>query len=55
MNTAATTEGIVLDPVYSGRDLAGLIAAVQDRDIRPGRRTVFLHTGGLHLCPGVRP
>ena len=50
MNTAGATEGIVLDPVYTGRALAGLIAAVQDRDIRPGRRTVFLHTGGL---PGL--
>ncbi|MCW7942891.1 cysteine desulfhydrase [Streptomyces hygroscopicus] len=50
MRIAATTEGIVLDPVYSGRAMAGLIAAVEDGDIRPGRRTVFLHTGGL---PGL--
>jgi D-cysteine desulfhydrase family pyridoxal phosphate-dependent enzyme len=50
MKTAAVTEGIVLDPIYSGRAMAGLIAAVRDRDIRPGQRTVFLHTGGL---PGL--
>jgi D-cysteine desulfhydrase len=50
MRTAATSEGIVLDPVYSGRAMAGLIAAVKDGDIRAGRRTVFLHTGGL---PGL--
>jgi D-cysteine desulfhydrase len=50
MRTAATTEGIVLDPVYSGRAMAGLIAAVGDGDIRRGRRTVFVHTGGL---PGL--
>jgi L-cysteate sulfo-lyase len=47
---AARTEGIVLDPIYTGRALAGLVAAVRDQDIRPGRRTVLLHTGGL---PGL--
>jgi L-cysteate sulfo-lyase len=47
---AARTEGTVLDPVYTGRALAGLIAAVRDGDVRPGERTVFVHTGGL---PGV--
>jgi L-cysteate sulfo-lyase len=47
---AARTEGIVLDPVYTGRALAGLAAAVRDNDIRPGRRTVLLHTGGM---PGL--
>jgi L-cysteate sulfo-lyase len=48
--TAARTEGIVLDPVYTGRAMAGLIAAVRDGDIVPGRRTIFIHTGGL---PGL--
>jgi D-cysteine desulfhydrase len=47
---AARTEGIVLDPVYTGRAMAGLVAAVGDGDVRPGERTVLLHTGGL---PGV--
>ncbi|ADI10762.1 D-cysteine desulfhydrase [Streptomyces bingchenggensis BCW-1] len=50
LTTAARTEGIVLDPVYTGRALAGLIAAVRDGQVRHGRRTVFLHTGGL---PGL--
>ncbi|MFC3572481.1 D-cysteine desulfhydrase family protein [Streptomyces yaanensis] len=50
MRTAAVIEGIVLDPVYSGRAMAGLIAAVRSGDIRPGQRTVLLHTGGL---PGL--
>jgi len=50
MLIAARTEGIVLDPVYTGRALAGLIAAVRDGDVRPGERTVLLHTGGL---PGL--
>jgi L-cysteate sulfo-lyase len=47
---AARTEGVVLDPVYTGRALAGLVAAVRDGEVRPGQRTVFVHTGGL---PGV--
>ena len=47
---AARTEGLVLDPVYTGRALAGLVAAVRDGDVRRGERVVFLHTGGL---PGL--
>lgn len=47
---AAVTEGVVLDPVYTGRAMAGLRAAVADGEVRPGQRTVFLHSGGL---PGL--
>jgi D-cysteine desulfhydrase len=47
---AARTEGLILDPVYTGRALAGLAAAVRDGDVVPGTRVVFLHTGGL---PGL--
>jgi D-cysteine desulfhydrase len=50
MVIAARTEGIVLDPVYTGRALAGLIAAMRDGDVHPGEQTVLLHTGGL---PGL--
>lgn len=41
---AAQTEGLLLDPVYSGKGMAGLIAAVQAGDI--GGTVVFIHTGG---------
>jgi L-cysteate sulfo-lyase len=47
---AARTEGIVLDPTYTGRALAGLIAAVADGDLGPDAPVVFWHTGGL---PGL--
>ncbi|MGW4568897.1 pyridoxal-phosphate dependent enzyme, partial [Streptomyces sp. NPDC004561] len=50
LRLAARTEGLVLDPTYTGRALAGLRAAVHDGDVRPGEKTVFLHTGGL---PGL--
>lgn len=46
----ARTEGIVLDPVYTGRAAAGLVAAVASGEVTAGRRTVLLHSGGL---PGL--
>ncbi|MGY1831092.1 pyridoxal-phosphate dependent enzyme [Geodermatophilus sp. SYSU D01180] len=50
LRTAAGTEGLLLDPVYTAKALAGLAAAVADGSVRPGERTVFVHTGGL---PGL--
>jgi L-cysteate sulfo-lyase len=50
LSLAARTEGLLLDPTYSGRAMSGLVAAVASGRIRPGERTVFLHTGGL---PGL--
>ncbi len=50
LTLAARTEGIVLDPVYTGRAMAGLIAAVKEGDIAAGQPTVFLHSGGM---PGL--
>jgi D-cysteine desulfhydrase len=50
MRTAARTEGLLLDPVYTGKALAGLASAVSEGVVRPGERTVFVHTGGL---PGL--
>ncbi|MFG2792036.1 D-cysteine desulfhydrase family protein [Streptomyces sp. NPDC048419] len=50
MVTTARAEGVILDPTYTGRAMAGLIAAVKDGDVRRGQTTVFLHTGGL---PGL--
>ena len=49
MTTAARTEGLVVDPTYTGRAMAGLIAAAATGDL-PDGRVVFLHTGGL---PGL--
>ena len=47
---AARTEGIFLDPTYTGRAMAGLVDLCAEHAIGPGQVTVFLHTGGL---PGL--
>jgi L-cysteate sulfo-lyase len=50
MEYAARCEGLILDPVYTAKAMAGVASAVSRGDIRPGERTVFVHTGGL---PGL--
>ena len=42
----ARLEGILLDPVYSGKGMAGLIDLVRKGHYRKGQNIVFLHTGG---------
>ncbi len=42
----ARTEGILLDPVYSGKAMAGLIDLVRKDYFPRGADVVFLHTGG---------
>jgi len=46
VTTLARSEGILLDPVYSGKAMAGLIDLVRKGELRPGQNIVFLHTGG---------
>ena len=43
---AARLEGLVLDPVYTGKAMAGLVAAVRDGRIARDDTVVFWHTGG---------
>ena len=43
---AARTEGLLLDPVYTSKAMAGLIARVRDGRIAPNESVVFWHTGG---------
>ncbi|SDZ99357.1 D-cysteine desulfhydrase [Rubrimonas cliftonensis] len=42
----AELEGLLLDPVYSGKGAAGLIDYCRKGRFRKGERIVFLHTGG---------
>ncbi|MXY38693.1 MAG: D-cysteine desulfhydrase [Rhodospirillaceae bacterium] len=55
VRTMAELEGILLDPVYTGKAFAGLLGLVRDGAFRAGQRVVFLHTGGssaLFAYPG---
>lgn len=42
----ARCEGILLDPVYSGKAMAGLIDLIRKGHFRRDENVVFLHTGG---------
>ena len=44
---AARLEALMLDPVYTGKTMAGLVALVREGTIPPGARVLFVHTGGL--------
>ncbi len=50
----ARLEGLLFDPVYSGKALAGLIDLVQQRYFRAEQNIVFLHTGGSAGLFGYR-
>ncbi len=42
----ARHEGILLDPVYSGKGAAGLIDLIRKGYFKKGENVVFVHTGG---------
>ena len=42
----AATEGVLLDPVYTGKAMAGLIGLVRQGMFKNTDNVVFLHTGG---------
>jgi len=44
---AARTEALLLDPVYSGKAMAGMIDLIRKGSLKRGKNVVFLHTGGL--------
>ena len=39
-------EGILLDPVYSGKAAAGLIDLMKNGELKKYKRILFIHTGG---------
>lgn len=43
----ARLEGILLDPVYSGKAMLGLLHLVQEGYFQRGDNVLFLHTGGV--------
>jgi 1-aminocyclopropane-1-carboxylate deaminase/D-cysteine desulfhydrase-like pyridoxal-dependent ACC family enzyme len=59
----ARSEGILLDPVYSGKAMAALIDDIRQGRRRAGEKVVFIHTGGTpalfacneELATGIAP
>ena len=47
----AETEGILLDPVYTGKAMAGLIDLSKKGYLRKDQNVLFLHTGGVPALP----
>jgi len=43
----ARTEGILLDPVYTGRAMGGLIDMIERRELSSEHSVLFWHTGGI--------
>jgi len=47
----AQTEGILLDPVYTGKTMAGLIDLVRKKQFKKEDNILFMHTGGIPDTP----
>ena len=50
IRTLAQTEGILLDPVYTGKAFAGMLDLIGNGRFAPDHKIIFLHTGGT---PGL--
>ncbi len=46
IHLAALTEGMLTDPVYEGKSMAGLIGMIRAGTIPPGSRVLYAHLGG---------
>ncbi len=49
----ARKEGIILDPVYTGKAMYGLLDQLRKQPKRFGQNVLFLHTGGLFGLFGI--
>ena len=47
MRTLARQEGVLLDPVYTGRAFGGMLELIRAGRWRQGQRVLFWHTGGI--------
>jgi 1-aminocyclopropane-1-carboxylate deaminase/D-cysteine desulfhydrase-like pyridoxal-dependent ACC family enzyme len=47
LDLAARCEGLLLDPVYTGKAMAGLLTVARDGGLPASGSVCFLHTGGL--------
>jgi 1-aminocyclopropane-1-carboxylate deaminase len=51
IHLAARTEGMLTDPVYEGKSMAGLIGLIRSGDIPAGSRVLYCHLGGQPALP----
>lgn len=47
IRVAASVEGLMLDPTYTGKAFAALLDMIRGGEIKQGSRVLFWHTGGL--------
>ena len=46
MGIAAENEGIILDPIYTGKCMSAMLALIEAKRLGDSKDLVFLHTGG---------
>ncbi len=51
LSLMAIKEGILLDPVYSGKAFDGLVGLIKSNFFKPSDKVLFLHTGGSAAIP----
>ncbi len=51
IHLAARTEGMLTDPVYEGKSMAGLIGMIRSGEIPTGSRVMYCHLGGQPALP----
>ncbi|GAA2091882.1 1-aminocyclopropane-1-carboxylate deaminase [Actinomadura alba] len=54
MRLVAGLEGMITDPVYEGKSMAGLIGLVAGGEIEPGSNVLYAHLGGQPALDGYR-
>lgn len=51
----AALEGVLLDPVYTGKAMAGLIGLIRRGEFTRGQQVLFVHTGGAPALYAYQP
>lgn len=47
ISLVARTEGVILDPIYTGKAMAGLVDHIRRGKLGPSDTVCFIHTGGV--------
>jgi 1-aminocyclopropane-1-carboxylate deaminase len=51
IHLTARTEGMLTDPVYEGKSMAGLIGLIRSGEIPAGSKVLYCHLGGQPALP----